>query len=397
MGETNDAVRSQYLSFSLRETEYAVGILKVKEILQYEQTTRVPSTPRSIRGVINLRGQVVPVIDLAAKFGLGETDPSRLTCILIVEAQLDGASTVVGIMADSVREVIELGADDIEPTPAFGTQVRVDFLLGVGKMAKRFVLLLDLDRVISADEKEFAREMSRRRRCPTRPPRRRRAPSWSRRRVPEGDLEDTGGGGSERKRLAATAPKVPAALAVSDRDFLRFQALIHREAGIWLAPVKKALLVGRLAQRLRELGLDSYGDYYERVGGGRGGADPHARLHLHERDALLPRAAPLRVPRRAGVPGVARRGRRGAAPAARSACGARRARPGRSPTRSRWSLLAAFPVRLGARGARERPLHEGARPRRARGCGRSRSRSEIPADAPEGVHAEGRSARRRGS
>ncbi len=160
MGETNDAVRSQYLSFSLRETEYAVGILKVKEILQYEQTTRVPSTPRSIRGVINLRGQVVPVVDLAAKFGLGETDPSRLTCILIVEAQLDGASTVVGIMADSVREVIELGADDIEPTPAFGTQVRVDFLLGVGKMANRFVLLLDLDRVISADEKEFAREIA---------------------------------------------------------------------------------------------------------------------------------------------------------------------------------------------------------------------------------------------
>ncbi len=78
-------------------------------------------------------------------------------------------------------------------------------------------------------------------------------------------MEDTGGGGSERKRLAATAPKVPAALAVSDRDFLRFQALIHREAGIWLAPVKKALLVGRLAKRLRELGLDSYGDYYERA------------------------------------------------------------------------------------------------------------------------------------
>jgi len=160
MGETNDAGRVQYLSFSLRETEYAVGILKVKEILQYEQTTRVPATPRSVRGVINLRGQVVPVLDLAAKFGLGETEPTRLTCILIVEAQLEGAATVVGVMADSVQEVIELGPNDIEPTPAFGTQVRVDCLVGVGKIGKRFVLLLDLDRVISADEKEFAREVA---------------------------------------------------------------------------------------------------------------------------------------------------------------------------------------------------------------------------------------------
>ncbi len=158
MSDSENAVRTQYLSFSLRETEYAVGILKVKEILQYEPTTRVPSTPRSVRGVINLRGQVVPVIDLAAKFGLGETEPTRLTCILIVEVLLEGAPAVVGVLADSVQEVIELGPDDIEPTPAFGTQVKVDFLLGVGKIGKRFVLLLDLDRVISADEKELARE-----------------------------------------------------------------------------------------------------------------------------------------------------------------------------------------------------------------------------------------------
>ncbi len=158
MSEIETAERQQYLSFSLRGTEYAVSILKVKEILQYESTTRVPSTPRSVRGVINLRGQVLPVVDLAAKFGLGETDPTRLTCILIVEALLDGAAAVVGVMADSVQEVIELGQGDVEPTPAFGTHVKVDFLLGVGKIGKRFVLLLDVDRVISADEKEFARD-----------------------------------------------------------------------------------------------------------------------------------------------------------------------------------------------------------------------------------------------
>jgi purine-binding chemotaxis protein CheW len=160
MAATEDGARTQYLSFSLRGTEYAVGILKVKEILQHEQTTRVPSTPKSVRGVINLRGQVVPVVDLAAKFGLGETATTRLTCILIVEALVEGTPTVVGVLADSVQEVIELGKDDIEPTPAFGTQVKVDFLLGVGKIGKRFVLLLDLDRVISADEKEFAREVA---------------------------------------------------------------------------------------------------------------------------------------------------------------------------------------------------------------------------------------------
>jgi purine-binding chemotaxis protein CheW len=97
---------AQYLSFSLAGGEYGIGILKVREILQYETVTRVPSTPRSVRGVINLRGQVVPVVDLAAKFGLAETEVSRLTCILIVEARLDGQPAVVGVLADAVREVI---------------------------------------------------------------------------------------------------------------------------------------------------------------------------------------------------------------------------------------------------------------------------------------------------
>jgi purine-binding chemotaxis protein CheW len=157
MAETVEgADRSQYLSFSLGGAEYGVGILKVKEILQYETVTRVPSTPRSVRGVINLRGAVVPVVDLGAKFGLAETAITKLTCILIVEALLDGKPSVVGVMADAVQEVIELGPADVELPPSFGTQVRVDFLLGMGKVGKRFVLLLDIDRVISADEKEFA-------------------------------------------------------------------------------------------------------------------------------------------------------------------------------------------------------------------------------------------------
>ncbi|HET9553692.1 MAG TPA: chemotaxis protein CheW [Anaeromyxobacteraceae bacterium] len=151
------AQRTQYLSFELRGVEYGVGILGVKEILQYEAITPVPSMPRSVRGVINLRGSVVPVIDLAAKFGKGETPVTRRTCILIVEVPLDGQPAVMGLMADAVREVIELGPEEIEPPPPFGTRVKVEFLVGVGKAGpKRFVLLLDVERVVTTDEKELA-------------------------------------------------------------------------------------------------------------------------------------------------------------------------------------------------------------------------------------------------
>jgi purine-binding chemotaxis protein CheW len=152
---------AQYLSFELAGVEYGIGILGVKEILQYEVITPVPSVPRSVRGVINLRGSVVPVIDLAAKFGLAETAVTRRTCILIVEVRLDDRPTVMGLMADSVCEVIELGAEDIVPPPAFGARVKVEYLLGVGKAGgKRFVLLLDVDRVVSADEQELAERVT---------------------------------------------------------------------------------------------------------------------------------------------------------------------------------------------------------------------------------------------
>ena len=109
-GETQGATaeRHQHLCFTLAGTDYAVGILQVKEILQYETTTRVPGVPAAVRGVINLRGSVVPVIDLALKFGLGETPVTKRTCILIVETLLGGERVVVGVMADEVREVLEL-------------------------------------------------------------------------------------------------------------------------------------------------------------------------------------------------------------------------------------------------------------------------------------------------
>jgi purine-binding chemotaxis protein CheW len=161
MNGKESSERRQFLSFNLAGSDYAVGILQVKEILQFEQVTRVPSVPPSIRGVINLRGAVVPVIDLAVKFGLPETAVTKRTCILIVEAALGEERTVVGLMADAVREVLELGPEEIEPAPSFGTQVRVDFLLGMGKAGRGFVLLLDLDRVVCAGERDLAAHLGR--------------------------------------------------------------------------------------------------------------------------------------------------------------------------------------------------------------------------------------------
>jgi purine-binding chemotaxis protein CheW len=161
MTTTEAAERRQYLSFTLAGSDYAVAILQVKEILQYETVTRIPSVPPSIRGVINLRGAVVPVVDLALKFGLEGTPVTKRTCVLLVEASVQGEVTVIGVMADAVREVLELGPADIEPPPAFGTQVRVDYLVGMGKAGKGFVLLLDIDRVLSAGERELAAQLVR--------------------------------------------------------------------------------------------------------------------------------------------------------------------------------------------------------------------------------------------
>jgi purine-binding chemotaxis protein CheW len=151
-----EIARRQFLSFTLDRVDCAVGILQVKEILQCETISRVPSVPRSVRGVINLRGAVVPVVDLALKLGLRETPISRRTCILVVEARLDGEPAVLGVLADSVSEVLDLADADVEPPPTFGARIEVDYLTGMGKVEGRLVLLVDLDRALSAEEKEVA-------------------------------------------------------------------------------------------------------------------------------------------------------------------------------------------------------------------------------------------------
>ena len=152
MARRAEVERSQFLAFTLAGTQYAIPILKVREILQCDGITPVPGVPPSIRGVINLRGSVLPVVDLAVKFGRGETAMGRFTCILVVEAAAGDERMVIGVMADSVSEVIELRADEVLAPPAFGTEIRVEYLVGMAEAGSRFALLLDLDRVLAAGE-----------------------------------------------------------------------------------------------------------------------------------------------------------------------------------------------------------------------------------------------------
>jgi len=144
--------QKQYLTFLLANEEYAIGILKVKEIIEYDTVTTVPKTPKWVRGVINLRGAVVPVVDLAIKFGLELTPVTKTTCIVIVETQFESQNTTIGVIVDAVSQVMELATEDLQPVPEFGTRVKVDYLLGMAQLGKKFALLLDVDKVLSTDE-----------------------------------------------------------------------------------------------------------------------------------------------------------------------------------------------------------------------------------------------------
>lgn len=150
MGATQNILsRSQHLTFQLAGEAYALDIMQVREIIEYGTLTSVPQTPPSIRGVINLRGNVVPVIDLALKFTGSPSPITRRTCIIISEANLAGEPAVVGVITDAVSKVVELTDDEILPVPAFGTGVRVDYLRGMGRAGAKFLLLLDIDKVIA--------------------------------------------------------------------------------------------------------------------------------------------------------------------------------------------------------------------------------------------------------
>ncbi|HEY8905731.1 MAG TPA: chemotaxis protein CheW [Rhodoferax sp.] len=146
----------QYLTFMLSGEVYAMGILAIKEIIEYGSLTAVPRMPGFIRGVINLRGAVVPVVDLSARFGKAVTTVTRRTCIVIVEVasgDTDQQETqVVGVMVDAVNAVLEIPPSDIEPPPSFGAHIRAEFITGMGKVGGKFVIILNIHRVLSVDE-----------------------------------------------------------------------------------------------------------------------------------------------------------------------------------------------------------------------------------------------------
>lgn len=152
MGETGSMEINQYLTFKLDEEVFGLAIGKVREVLDFTAVTRVPQTPAYMRGVINLRGSVVPVIDLNLKFGMKETVKTVNTCIIIAEIEMDGEVTVLGALADSVQEVVELEQDQIEPAPKIGTKLNTDFIKGMGKREEVFIILLDIDKVFSHEE-----------------------------------------------------------------------------------------------------------------------------------------------------------------------------------------------------------------------------------------------------
>ena len=148
----------QYLSFRLDSETFAIDISKVREVLDFTTVTKVPQTPDFMLGVINLRGNVVPVVDMRLKFGMTETEATVNTCIIIVEIGLEGETTVIGALADSVQEVLELDPGQIEPPPRIGTRLKTQFIKGMGHHGAEFIIILDIDKVFSAEELAIARE-----------------------------------------------------------------------------------------------------------------------------------------------------------------------------------------------------------------------------------------------
>lgn len=142
----------QYLTFKMANEIFAFDVAKVREILELISITKVPQTPEFMRGVINLRGSVVPVIDLRQNFGMQCTEDTVNTCIIVVEVNLNGEAIVLGVLADSVQEVIEMEPDLIEPPPKLGTRLKTEFIKGMGKVDNDFVMILEIDKVFSADE-----------------------------------------------------------------------------------------------------------------------------------------------------------------------------------------------------------------------------------------------------
>jgi purine-binding chemotaxis protein CheW len=148
----NEGREGKYLTFTLDEEDYGIGILKIKEIIGMMAITPVPQTPAYVKGVINLRGKVIPVVDLRLRFGMDSIDYTERTCIIVVEIASTAGTVQIGIVVDSVSEVLNIKADEIEDTPTFGTKLNTDYILGMAKMEGGVKILLDIDQVLSAEE-----------------------------------------------------------------------------------------------------------------------------------------------------------------------------------------------------------------------------------------------------
>ena len=155
LSEKNEVSREgKYLTFTLDREEYGLGILKIKEIIGMMPVTSVPKTPDFVKGVINLRGKVIPVLDLRLRFGMQEMEYTERTCIIVVEISGPSGNVVIGIVVDSVSEVLNIKAEDIEDTPTFGTRLNTDYISGMAKIDGRVKIMLNIDRVLKTDELE---------------------------------------------------------------------------------------------------------------------------------------------------------------------------------------------------------------------------------------------------
>ena len=154
--EKSDEI-NQYLTFTLGEEDFALDIGKVREVLDYTTITKVPRMPEYLRGVINLRGNVVPVIDLRYKLGMGVIEQAVDTCIVIVEIMIDGDLTHIGALADSVKEVIDMDPGQISPPPKLGIRINNEFIRGMGNQDEKFLMILDIDKVLTTDAIDVVR------------------------------------------------------------------------------------------------------------------------------------------------------------------------------------------------------------------------------------------------
>lgn len=159
-GEAGEGRQGQYLTFMIGREMLAMRIVSIREIIEYHPPTEVPLMPLCIRGVINLRGSVVPVVDLAVRLGLGSTSPGRRTCIVIVEIASQTGPLVLGLIVDSVSEVMEIPADAIQPPPAFGASVETQYIQAMARVNDRFMILLDVERVLTLDALQQARDVA---------------------------------------------------------------------------------------------------------------------------------------------------------------------------------------------------------------------------------------------